>query len=185
MSSHNSSDLFNIVRKLNNVIPKENRSKKDLLKIKEGSFLEYDNKTFFVKESVNYQEKKGKKVLDSWEECEAVCIEEDGKTYFIEVEEDDGLKIYFSHTILKLRDLNIKKGDLDGIVDEEESVFYKKNEFYYEDDYKAFLNGSDEKVYFIDFEDDDGNFLTIERYEDGETRAYISSLISKVEVISL
>lgn len=185
MSSNNNSELFQIVRKLNNVIPKEERNKKDLLKIKEGTFLEYDNKTFFVKESVNYQEKKGNKVLDSWDECEAICLEEDGKTYFIEFEEDDGLKIYFSHTILKLRDLNIKKADLNEIVDKEESVFYKKNEFYYEDDYKAFLNDSDEKVYFIDFEDDNGNFLTIEKYEDGETRAYISSLISNVEVISL
>jgi len=185
MSSNDKRELFNTIRKLQDVIPKPSRQKKDLFNIKKGSFLEYNNKTFFIKDSINYQERKKDKVVDSWNECEAICLEEDGKTYFIEVEEDDGLKVYFSHSILKLRDLNIKKSDIDNIVDDEESVFYNKKEFYYEDDYKAYLNDSDEKVYFVDFEDDHGNYLTIEKYEDGETRAYISSLISNIEVISL
>ena len=185
MSSNEKTELFNTIRKLQDVIPKSSRQKSDLFNIKEGSFLEYNNKTFFVKDSINYQERKKDKVVDSWGECEAICLEEGGKTYFIEVEEDDGLKVYFSHTILKLRDLNIKKSDLDSIVDEEESVFYNKKEFYYEDDYKAYINDSDEKVYFVDFEDEYGNYLTIGKYEEGETRAYISSLISNIEVISL
>jgi len=178
-------ELFTTVRKLVEPLNGSQRNSQNLFKIQDGSFLEYNNKTFYVKELLTYQERKKSKVIDSWNECEAICLEEDGATYFIEVEEDDGLKIYFSHTILKLRDLTIKKSDLNTIVENEGHLVYNKEKFYYEDDYHAFISKSDEKVYLIDFEDDHGNFLTIEQYEDDEVRAYISSLVENVEVIAI
>ncbi|HFU74851.1 MAG TPA: DUF4178 domain-containing protein [Arcobacter sp.] len=184
MSVVNYDELFTITRKLTNVIPSNKRKTKDLFSIKEGTFLEFKDKTFFVKESITYSEKNKKgKIVDSWDECEAICLEEKGKTYFVEVEDDDGLKIYFSHTIVKLRELGIKKSDIKQIVDEEDNIKYNNQKFYYDDDYIAFLGNSDEKVYFVDFEADNGDYLTIEQYEDGETKAYISSSVSGVEVI--
>lgn len=181
----NKNELFTLARKLRKVIPQPNRNSKNLFEIQEGSFLEYDKKTFYVKKSINYQERKKEKVIDSWDECEAICLEDNGKTYFIEVEEDDGLKMYLSHSILKLRDLGIKKNDIGTIINDEKTLKFNGNKFYYEDDYKAYITDSDEEVYFIDFEDEHGNYLTIERYEDGETKVYISSSVSGIEVISL
>jgi len=182
---NNRDELFNIARTLEDIIPDSKINSKDLFQIKKGSFLEYNDKTFYVKETINYQERKNNKIIDSWDECEAICLEEDGNTYFVEVDEDDGLKIYFSHTVLKIKDLNIKKNELKYIVENEEYLKYDGVKFYYEDDYKAYISNSDEQVYFIDFEDENGNYLTIEKYEDSEFRAYISSIVNNVKVIKL
>jgi hypothetical protein len=182
---NNLDEQFKIIRQLKNPIDANNQQKNDILKIKIGSFIEHENKLFYIKDKITYEEKKGSKVVDSWSEFELISLQENGAIYFCEIEEDDGLKIYFSGQMIKLRELNIRKGSIKRIIKNEDSVFYKSNEFYYDDDYTAFIQQTNEAVKFVEFEDDYLNYLTVEEYEDGEMRAYASQLVSSVKVVAI
>ena len=175
---------FKLIRELVNPIEKKNQKKNDMLKIKSGSFIEHNDRLFYVKEKVTYEERKGSKVVDSWNEFELQSIQEKGKSYFCEIEEDDGLKIYFSGEMIKLRELGINKSSLKQIVENESSISYNNNKFYYDDHYTAFIKKTNEIVKFVELESDN-NYLTVEEYEDGETRAYCSYLASSIKVVSL
>ena len=183
MRTHNSS--FEIIRQLKNPIALNKRNSKDILKIDAKSFLEFDNKLFYVDEKITYEEKKGSKVVDTWNEFELISLQENAKVCFLEIEEDDGINLYFTENLLKLRELNIKKSDISSIISNESSVFLNGSEFYYEDDYTAYIKGKNEIVKIVEFESDYATYLTIEQYEDGETRAYSSKRVNNIEVVSL
>ncbi len=190
-----SAERFNLIRKLKNPIPKEERYKYSIKDVGKDGFLKIKGKTYSVLPFGKFYDKS-----DEWFELKLTCIET-GEETFLEWEEDDGLEIFL--TIKELDFMHLKdeenkpidEDDLDQITDDEDDIFYDGKLFSYEDDYKAnYLrtrDGKNFKVYLYEFEAKDGSCITMENWSGNEDRAdfeiWLSSKISKtaIEIISI
>lgn len=167
---------FGLIRGLNPV-PLKKRHSLSLLNVKIGSYLVVEGNIFKVEDKYTYKNKS-----ESWDEFKLVNVMT-LETRFMEIEEDDDIIVYLTQKEVKMRDLP----DTDDIEDmsERESGEIRLNgkTFYYDDDYKAKFSrdGSDKemKVYFYDFEADDGTLLTVEEWEVNKEEYEYEAWLSK------
>ena len=144
-----------------------------------GGVFRLDGRTFLVEAIGTYTETDDtySKTLD-WRghELKAVALET-GMAHNLEWEEDDEIEVSLTTEEIKMARLAYDDGepvaadsdDLDEIVEKGWDVSYGDVLFHYEDDYAAvYRRGGDgesrEKVYFYEFEADDGTQLTIETW---------------------
>lgn len=150
-----------------------------------GDFIMIDLDTsglYKIEDVYTYQYKKE----EPWNEFKLVNVLT-GKVKYVEYEIDDVVSIYETTAELKLRNINLKKSDLEELIDEEESIRYNGVEYHYDDDYEVIAtstSGLNEKVYLYEFEADNGDCLTIENW-DSSFEVFISkkmknNIISKV-----
>ena len=169
--------------------PLDKRHTLSLLDLKKGSFIQMGDNTLFVEDVYTYEDKK-----ESWKEFKLVDVMTLEVT-FMEVEEDDSIIVTLTEREVKMRDLP-DTDDIEEMSEEEEGeIVVDGTRFYYDDDYKAKFSregkSGKEKVYFYDFEADNGKLLTIEEWGDKENgweyQAFISSEInaSNIEILSL
>jgi len=127
----------------------------------------------------------------TWYELECDRGEE---KIWLDLEEDDELELTVVLKKIKLRELGIKKNDLERFDDEEEGSFeFDGKKYYYEDSDKAvfYRNGDDknaETYYYWDFEADDEKYLIgIEKWSNGDIDVSLSESIkpSQVTVYSI
>ena len=113
---------------------------------------------------------------------------------WIDIEEDDELELTVRLKKLKLRDISLKKDDLERIDDDEEGKCqYNNQTFEYDDSGSAvfYRDGNDnlaETFYYWDFEANNGkNSISVERWSNGNIDVSYSEAIklSQVEVFSL
>lgn len=113
---------------------------------------------------------------------------------WIDIEEDDETEASLTLRKLRMEDLPISKKDLDKFDDEEEGKFeFEGKTYYYDESDKAnFYRHGDtsqgEPFYYWDFErEDEKAYISIEKWDSGETEVYYSEPLKKsqVEVYSL
>ncbi len=188
-------DRFELIRKLKNPIPKENRHKYSIKDIKKNGFIKIDDKLYHVLPYGKFFDKK-----DEWFELKITCIDT-GKSTYLEWEEDDELEIFLSIKELDFSDLKddeneeIDEDDLNQITQEEDDIFFNGKKFEYEDDYKAsYLRARDNKkfhIYLYEFEAKNGQNITIENWSNNDERPDYEIWLSKeipsksIEIISL
>ncbi len=187
------------------IISPQERFKQTVKDIKSEGVFCLNKETYLVLEIGTYTEtdEKYKKALD-WKghELKVFCLET-GILHDLEWEEDDELEVSLTLSEVRFSRLQYDDGeaiepdsdDLDEIADKGWEIKLQEELFYYKDDYAAWYvrEGSDkrEKVYFYDFEADDGRELSIEVWilENGkeEFQVFISQEIhpDDIEVISI
>lgn len=190
----NLTEQFQAVRGLSSV-PEQRQCKQDLRKVKKGGYIEIKGNTFLVSEVFRYLEVKWnsfkKKKNEYWvTELQLLNVLTGEKT-FIEWEFDDELEISQTLSEVQLKDLTengkpISRKTLDDIAEEESGILkYKgKNYHYIEDDTWAALfyrNPSDEplQVRMYEFKGDDGSYLTLELWQDEDSKPEREAFISK------
>jgi len=185
----NTSKKFDLIRGLNIVNLKE-RHKLSIKNLKKGSYIKLGNDVLYVEDVYTYTEKGGE-----WKEYKLINVMT-LKVSFIEVEEDDYLVVTLSETEIKMRNLGVSIDDIEDMSEDEEGQIKVNGKiYYYEDDYKAKFSreNSDkkEKVYFYDFEAEDGTLLTIEEWGSDKKgydyEAWLSKEIpeSSIEILAL
>lgn len=170
---------LNAVRSLN---LSEDNSKKlhSVLELKQGSFFIYEKELYLVEEVGIYNEKGFK-----WNELECYNINKDQRVYF-EVEKDDEIEMSITLKEIKLNQINKTPDQIEEISDNEEgSLIYNgkltDRTFEYEDDYGAkwSRNGESYKVYFYDFVNRAGEYVTLEEWEIGQNEYEYKAYLSK------
>lgn len=183
----NTQKSFSELRTMGSLVPKQERFKKTIKDLKEGSFIKVNSLLCKVVAVFNY-----KSGGDEWFEYELFEIKT-GRTFYIEYEEDDHVDMYITTKTIKQRDFPVSMDAIEDMSDEEEgSVIVDGMTFYYEDDYKATFsrNGKSEKLYMYEFENENGTkFLSIEEWgndQDGyEYQIFISEKLDMIEVLSV
>jgi len=174
---------FNSLRKLNNIIPVKERSKFTVFDIKVGGAVLVDQILYLVEDIYTYTYKK-----ESWYEFKLKNVKT-GEIAFLEFEEEDYIEYSFSKDALKRKDWPISVSEIEELVEHEEGFTFNGQSFFYEDDYKATFQRSSksdkEKVYLYEFESDNGDYLTFERWSDNDFEAYFSTSPNEVSVVSL
>jgi len=173
----------------------QRRCKQDIRKVKKGGYLEIKGNTYLVSEVFRYLEVKWssfkKKKNEYWvTELQLLNVITGEKT-FIEWEFDDELEIGQTISEVQLKDLTengkpISRQTLDDIAEEEHGIlkFNGKKFYYVEDDTWAALfyrNPTDEplQVRMYEFKGDDGSFLTLELWEDEDSKPEREAFISR------
>jgi len=109
----------------------------------------------------------------------------------LEFEKDDVIEYYFSGAPLKRNQWPVSPEEVEEMADEEEGeIYFGGKTFYYEDDYKVkFSRASnpekEEKAYMYEFETDNGESLTYEKWDKNDFEVYFSKPIDRVEIVCL
>ena len=176
---------FDAIRQLSpdRLVTEGDRWKHTIKDFKEGGFLRYDGHTHLALQVARYDEVKDddtftKKTGFKTSEYKLFCIDT-GETTYIEWEEDDKLEIFVTTGEVTFRELRddgneaIDEDDLDQIVDDEDSIFFKGREFRYDDDWASVYyvgkGRKGENVFMYEFVagDASGDCLTIEEWASG------------------
>jgi hypothetical protein len=190
---NNYSELFSAVRGISPI--SSALGKIDIRDVKQGGFIEIQNETYMVSELFRYLEVKwksfNKKKNEYWvTELQLLNVITGQKT-FIEWEFDDELEMGQTVSEVKLSNITyqsdpVTRSDLYDIAENEHgSVKHEGIEFHYvEDDSWAALfyrNDSDEPlpVRMYEFMSKSGLFLTIELWEDDDSKPEREAFISK------
>ena len=191
---NNLAEQFQAVRGLSPVA-EQRRCKQDIRKVKKGGYLEIKGTTYLVSEVFRYLEVKWssfkKKKNEYWvTELQLLNVITGEKT-FIEWEFDDELEIGQTVAEVQLKDLTengkpISRKTLDDIAEEEYGILKHKGKKYHyvEDDTWAALfyrNQTDEplQVRMYEFKGDDGSYLTLELWEDEDSKPEREAFISR------
>ncbi|SHK46927.1 protein of unknown function [Desulfatibacillum alkenivorans DSM 16219] len=183
---------FAAARSLNpeKVVPVNERYKYTIEDVGLGDFIRLNSKTYVVKEIGVYKETGEdfkKKTGDLWTELKLFCIE-DGESIHIEWEKDDEVEAFVTEKTLDFTQIKDDRGDdldeddLDDLAEEEDTIFYGKTPFEYDDDYAALYERegkSPEKVYFYDFVSRDKKMITIEEWGSGGGREEYQLFLSR------
>ncbi|MCP4693777.1 MAG: DUF4178 domain-containing protein [Desulfobacterales bacterium] len=144
--------------------------------LKTGDVYRLNNQTYLVLEVGVYTEtdENFQRDLDwTGHELKSVCLET-GVAHNLEWEEDDEIEASLTLSEIKMSALRYDDGeaiaadsdDLDEIVEKGWDVKYQEKLFHVEDDFAAWWTPGEgarrEKVFFYEFESDDGEALTIE-----------------------
>jgi hypothetical protein len=189
---------FEAIRSLE-ILPIQERQKLDITHVKKGGFIELNNDTWQVINYYSYLDVKWKdfspRKKDYWvAELELYSLTRGIKT-FVEWEVDDELEVSLTDSSIKLRDIqfakkSLTKKDLDYIEDEEEGeVTFNGIKYFYSDDdtwaalfFKTIEDAKNKsnsiplRVY--EFESDDGQYLSIESWQENEDRAEREAFVS-------
>lgn len=180
--------------------PSQRVCKQDIRQLKKGGYLEIKGNTFLVSDVFRYLEVKWssfkKKKSEYWvTELQLVNVLTGEKT-FIEWEFDDELEVSQTVAEVQLKDLTengkpISRQTLDDIAEEEHGILkYNGQKYHYiEDDTWAALfyrNTTDEplQVRMYEFKGDDGSYLTLELWEDEDSKPEREAFISKELLVS-
>jgi hypothetical protein len=191
---NNLAEQFQAVRGLSPVA-EQRRCKQDIRQVKKGGYLEIKGTTYLVSDVFRYLEVKWssfkKKKNEYWvTELQLLNVITGEKT-FIEWEFDDELEIGQTVSEVQLKDLTengkpISRQTLDDIAEEEYGILKHngKKYHYVEDDTWAALfyrNETDEplEVRMYEFKGDDGSFLTLELWEDEDSKPEREAFISR------
>jgi len=172
--SKNMHKMFDTLRGLMNPIPVGDRYKADPFAVVIGGYVSIKGHLCKVEDIYTYSYKKEK-----WNEFKLYDIVED-KTIFLEFEMDDTLSFSLSEDKLPTRRMPVTYSEIEYMVDAEKGSFeFEGNTFYYEDDYFAkFRRMSDpdkkEKVAIYEFESEDGECFTVERWNEDDFEAFHS-----------
>lgn len=184
------------------LLPTSERWTQTIENIGVNGFISFQGKTYQAFEIGEYRETSDhhEKILESsWQELKLFCIET-GETVYLEWEKDDDIIIHVTIEELEFSEIKddedeeIDEDDLDQIAEDEDSLFYQGDKFRYKDDCAAvyFRNKSakGEKLWLYDFEDKNGNCITIEEWlTDGkeEYKLFLSKKLpaESIEVISI
>jgi hypothetical protein len=195
---------FDAIRQLppDMLIPEGDRWKHTIKDLKEGGFIRYGGRTYLVVQVGRYDEVKdddtfSKKTGFKAFEHKLFCIDT-GELANIEWEEDDKLEISITTGEVSFRELRddgneaIDEDDLDQIVEDEDSIFFRGREFAYDDDWASvYYTGKGRKgenVFMYEFvaEDGSGDCLTIEEWGSGsdkeEYQIFTSRLAGENEI---
>ncbi|UCD31866.1 MAG: DUF4178 domain-containing protein [Desulfobacterales bacterium] len=160
------------------IIPSQERYKYTIKDMTSGGIFRLNNATYLVLEVGAYIEtdESFTKTLDwTGHELKVFCLET-GHIHNLEWEEDDEIDVSLTLSEVEFSKLQYDDGeaiaadsdDLDEIVDKGWEIKLLGELFTYKDDYAAWYTreGSDkrEKVYFYDFEAEDGRELSIETW---------------------
>jgi len=173
----------------------QRQCKQDIRQIKKGGYIEIKGNTYLVSEVFRYLEVKWssfkKKKSEYWvTELQLLNILTGEKT-FIEWEFDDELEVSQTLSEVQLKDLTengkpLTRNMLDEIAEEESGVIKHKgkNFHYVEDDTWAALfyrNTTDEplQVRLYEFKSDDGECLTLELWEEEDSKPEREAFISQ------
>jgi hypothetical protein len=191
---NNLAEQFQAVRGLS-PIHSERDCKQDIRQVKKGGYLDIKGEIYLVSDVFRYLEVKWnsfkKKRNEYWVTELQLFNLMTGKKTFIEWEFDDELEIGETISEVQLKDLSengkpISRQTLDDIAEEEYGILkYKGQQYYYvEDDTWAALfyrNETDTplEVRMYEFKGDDGSFLTLELWEDEDSKPEREAFISK------
>lgn len=192
----NKIDFLNLIQKTRelNTVLKEDRKAFSVRGLQKNSFIKINNNLYKIEDSYTYTYKN-----ESWKEFQLLNLKT-GEIKYIEIEEDDVIKAYFTEEKIKLNDLNVSADKIESIADNEKgSVSYKGIVFEYEDDYKVIFkrDGKDktEKVYLYEFESTNKNsaytYLTVEEWDEGDNEYSYEVFLSKeipinnIEIIAI
>ncbi|MFQ3171261.1 MAG: hypothetical protein ACI9DG_001295 [Oleispira sp.] len=191
---NNLATQFQAVRGLSPSV-QQRECKQDIRQVKQGGYLEIKGSTYLVTEVFRYLEVKWssfkKKKNEYWvTELQLLDVMTGNKT-FIEWEFDDELEVGQTISEVQLKELTengkpITRKILDDIAEEETGTLkYKGQKYHYiEDDTWAALfyrNDTDEplKVRMYEFTGDDGSYLTLELWQDEDSKPEREAFISK------
>jgi len=127
---------------------------------------------------------------ETWNEFKLINVLT-GEVAFLEFEKDDVIEYYFSGAPLKRNQWPVSPEEVEEMADEEEGeIYFGGKTFYYEDDYKVkFSRASnpekEEKAYMYEFETDNGESLTYEKWDKNDFEVYFSKPIDRVEIVCL
>ena len=177
---------LDVIRSMPQPIPPNDRFRYSVKDVKVGGFIWIKDKVFSIAEQYRYKDNG-----DEWVEFKLYSCN-DGKTLYLEWEEDDELTVSLTSEIIKFKDLNIDEDDLEEMDEEEEGkIKFRGKTYSYEDSYKATFHRGDsakgDELYIYEFEDEDGKFLTIEEWEGDDYEAFTGSTIppGEIEVLAL
>lgn len=166
------------------VLPIAERYRRDLSRVIVGGVLAYADHTYRVTGSAVYTE-----VTKGWKkktgspyivtELTLFCLE-DGTTRYIEWSRDDDLEICFTERKIPRSELKgrLKYGngefvdisDIDEICDEEETLFFDRRAYPYDDDEDMVFESADGRHHYVSLADfgreRDGRWLTVEAWTD-------------------
>lgn len=170
-------------------LTESDRHKLDITMLKANAYIRFNNLIYLVEAISHYQEYNWKltkeKNFQSFE-LDLFCLNNAQKRN-IEWEKDDRIEVCITDKQIKLSNLEdedrstIKSNHLEQIIDQEGSVFLNGKEFEYDDDWAAkyfrdsgglSTNTANEpvRVRFYEFVSNDGSYLTIEEWMDGEPK---------------
>jgi hypothetical protein len=194
MMQNNLAEQFQAVRGLS-PIQSERDCKQDIRLVKKGGYLDIKGETYSVSDVFRYLEVKWnsfkKKKSEYWVTELQLFNLMTGKKTFIEWEFDDELEIGQTISEVQLKDLSengkpISRQTLIDIAEEEYGILkYKGQQYHYvEDDTWAALfyrNETDTplEVRMYEFKGDDGSFLTLELWEDEDSKPEREAFISQ------
>jgi hypothetical protein len=194
MMQNNLAEQFQAVRGLS-PIQSERDPKQDIRQVKKGGYLDIKGETYLVSDVFRYLEVKWnsfkKKKNEYWVTELQLFNLVTGQKTFIEWEFDDELEIGQTVAEVQLKDLSengkpISRQTLDDIAEEEYGILkYKGQPYHYvEDDTWAALfyrneNDTPLEVRMYEFTGDDGSFLTLELWQDEDSKPEREAFISK------
>ena len=174
--------LLEKIRSIDSVISPSERHKYSIKDAKVGTVLKIEDEYWLVEDIAKYIEttEDFKKDKD-WIVTELKLLSlRDGRIVYLEYEEDDEIEVTITDQELKFKDLSddlgeaIDEDDLDEIADQEDSIFFKGEEYAYDDDWAARYEpskGKEYNVYFYDFEAGEYG-ITIEEWQDDDSCEY-------------
>lgn len=182
---------FSLVRTLDqaHLVSHEEQVELTIMDAEQGSFFTCFGDTYYVKEKNHYQEMSEDftTLLDyTVTELTCLCLET-GHTGHFEWEYDDELEVSITLSQTSFKRLKDEEGqaidedDLEQIVDDEDTIVYAGEKFFYEDDWAAVYRRGDkeEQVFMYEFENEAGSMaITIEEWQ-GNGRDNYKIYVSK------
>ena len=175
-----------VIRSMPQPIPPNDRFKHSIKDVKVGGFIWVVDKVFSITEQYLYKDNG-----DQWVEFKLYSCS-DGKTFYLEWDEDDEITVSLTTEIVKFKDLKIDEDDLEEMDEEEEGeIKFRGKTYSYDDSYKATFyrdqGAKGESLYIYEFETEDDEFLTIEEWDGEDYEAFTGSVIppGEIEVLAL
>lgn len=192
---------FSLIRTLDpeQMVSEEEQASLTIMDIEKGGFFSCFGDTYYVKEKNIYQEtdENFSQAQDyTVTELTCLCLETGASGHF-EWEYDDELEVSITLDQTNFRRLtddqgqSIDEDDLDQIVEDEDSIVYAGEKFFYDDDWAAIYKraGKEEQVYIYEFANDSSTLsITIEEWTGSskdEYRIYISKPFVPEEITVL
>ncbi|WDP84534.1 MAG: DUF4178 domain-containing protein [Desulfobacter sp.] len=189
---------FSLIRTLSpeRLVSQQEASELTIMDAQKGDFFNCFGDTYYIKEKTIYQETSEDFATPqdySMTELTCLCLE-NGHTGHFEWEYDDELSVSITLNQTKFKRLADEEGqaidedDLDQIVEDEDTIVYAGEKFFYEDDWAAVYqrDNKQEQVYMYEFENDSGTLsITIEEWKGSakdEYKIYISKPIVPEEI---
>ena len=181
MFKDNSKRKLDLIRRLKPIT--KNNHRLDITKLLVDSNIVLYNDNYIVDDIYTYVDEYN----FEWVEYQLINLLTLEKRY-MSIFEDDEIEIYFTHTKLKLRHLNLTRDEVLEKVESEDSIEYEDVYYYYDSDYGVTFkrsDGSTENCRVYEFESDECTSLSIEEWETGEFECHISNLIYRNSVTIL
>lgn len=185
---------FDAIRAMPEPIASRERYRHGIEEVGTGDYLRVSGELHRVELVSEYREKSSR-----WHELELFGLES-GTPCYVEWEKDDEIEVSVNGPELSLGDIGVTADQIEEMSDEETgSISYDGRTYHYDDDYGAVYlrggssgDGTEEKVYFYDFETRDERYcLAVEEWGDASTGyeyvAFVSEYVEPetIEVVAV